>query len=1048
MALPLAAIALPLAVPAAAQTTAPAGPPAATGTNTTAKQAPAAPAMRAAPAALTGTQTAPTAQTVPTAQTAPTAQTVPTAQTGAAPVVIIGASGLEWEQLTEENAPHLLDFQTTARAANVVVRGVSRTPCPAEGWLTLGAGARAKIDGPCTALSGPEANGTIPGWAELTSAHIDNDAVPLARLGTLAQVADPEATLAAGPGAALALAREGVFSGTYLDIDSTFASSALASQVASALPGKALAVFDLGVVNPPAAPASTAKEADTAPASTAKEADTAPASTAEEADTAPAGNANADAEKTALAGRDLAEIDRRFSEVLQAVETAAPQAQIIVTGVGQSQTAEARLGYFAMRGPGSAAMSDPAAVSGSAGTTSSATNSGAGSGTDAAADSATAATAAAADSATATGPGLAYSKATRTYGLVQLTDIAPTLATQAATANTSGAAPAEPLLSAGKATDKYDARTTVYIEARKAHVSQKVAPAARLILVVLTVTVTLLGLARIILRRPGDGSTGFAQIICWVAAIPAGSLLVNLLPWWYFNNPQLSLLVCIALCAAIIAVFALWTPQKLRSRIISAGYGKNLIGAQSDYAPGGAKNPHRRTPGPVAGLLSGRRQRSVKGRVTAPEGVLLNVDRRAVYRGETITAGGEIDETGENRTGESRTSETRTGKTGPATSQAASQSTSTGETSPATGKPSASPTASRSAAEARAEAAAAASARAAQLAARLTARVSSWVTAPLVRVAAITFILIAADLLQRWLFQPSSSLMVSSVFGMHPALGARYYGLPNTMFALLTVGGLAIAAWLARLFVRRGERRRAVGAVVVMWAVTICLDALPFLGADFGGAPAITLGFAALAIGYAGGKRFGWLAAGGAIVAGGLISAGIAVLDRLLGASTHLGAFAATASHGGLERVVARKLQAMFYGLDPRAGAVLLVVIAAAIVLAAWLISRGKIRWPRHPLLAAFALAWRDTPLGRAVLTASVLALLLGSLMNDSGFSIAGFGACLLLPLWVLMVERYVVAVSVADADADAEANAKASSEANAKAGSEASATAAKQPGK
>ncbi|VDG75416.1 Uncharacterised protein [Actinobaculum suis] len=1018
VALPLAAIALPLAVPAAAQTTAPAGPPATLGASTTAKQAP------AAPAALTGTQTAPTAQTVPTAQTAPTAQTVPTAQTGAAPVVIIGASGLEWEQLTEENAPHLLDFQTTARAANVVVRGASRTPCPAEGWLTLGAGARAKIDGPCTALSAPEANGTIPRWAELTSAHIGNDAVPLARLGAVAQVADPEATLAAGPGAALALAREGVFSGTYLDIDSTPASSALASQVASVLPGKALAVFDLGVVNPPAAPASTAAEADTAPA----------------------GNANADAEKTALAGRDLAEIDRRFSEVLQAVETAAPQAQIIVTGVGQSQTAEARLGYFAMRGPGSAAMSDPAAVSGSAGTTSSATNSGAGSGTDAAADSATAATAAAADSATATGPGLAYSKATRTYGLVQLTDIAPTLATQAATANTSGAAPAEPLLSVGKATDKYDARTTVYIEARKAHVSQKVAPAARLILVVLTVAVTVLGLARIILRRPGDGSTGFAQIICWVAAIPAGSLLVNLLPWWYFNNPQLSLLVCIALCAAIIAVFALWTPQKLRSRIISAGYGKNLIGAQSDYAPRGAKNPHRRTPGPVAGLLSGRRQRSVKGRVTAPEGVLLNVDRRAVYRGETITAGGEIDETGENRTGESRTSETRTGKTGPATSQAASQSTSTGETSPATGKPSASPTASRSAAEARAEAAAAASARAAQLATRLTARVSSWVTAPLVRVAAITFILIAADLLQRWLFQPSSSLMVSSVFGMHPALGARYYGLPNTMFALLTVGGLAIAAWLARLFVRRGERRRAVGAVVVMWAVTICLDALPFLGADFGGAPAITLGFAALAIGYAAGKRFGWLAAGGAIVAGGLISAGIAVLDRLLGASTHLGAFAATASHGGLERVVARKLQAMFYGLDPRAGAVLLAVIAAAIVLAAWLISRGKIRWPRHPLLAAFSLAWRDTPLGRAVLTASVLALLLGSLMNDSGFSIAGFGACLLLPLWVLMVERYVVAVSVADADADAEA--KASSEANAKAGSEASATAAKQPGK
>ncbi|KMY23210.1 hypothetical protein ACU19_05565 [Actinobaculum suis] len=1009
MALPLAAIALPLAVPAAAQTTAPASPPAATGTNTTAKQAPAAPAMPAAPAALTGTQTS------------PTAQTVPTAQTGAAPVVIIGASGLEWEQLTEENAPHLLDFQTTARAANVVVRGASRTPCLAEGWLTLGAGARAKIDGPCTALSGPEANGTIPGWAELTSAHIDNDAVPLARLGALAQVADPEATLAAGPGAALALAREGVFSGTYLDIDSTPASGALASQVASVLPGKALAVFDLGVVNPPAAPASTA----------------------EEADTAPAGNANADAEKTALAGQDLAEIDRRFSEVLQAVETAAPQAQIIVTGVGQSQTAEARLGYFAMRGPGSAAMSDPAAVSGSAGTTSSATNSGAGSGTDAAADSAT-----------VTGPGLAYSKATRTYGLVQLTDIAPTLATQAATANTSGAAPAEPLLSAGKATDKYDARTTVYIEARKAHVFQKVAPAARLILVVLTVTVTLLGLARIILRRPGDGSTGFAQIICWVAAIPAGSLLVNLLPWWYFNNPQLSLLVCIALCAAIIAVFALWTPQKLRSRIISAGYGKNLIGAQSDYAPGGAKNPHRRTPGPVAGLLSGRRQRSVKGRVTAPEGVLLNVDRRAVYRGETITAGGEIDETGETRTG--KTSPATSPATSQATSQAASQSTSTGETSPATGKPSASPTASRSAAEARAEAAAAASARAAQLATRLTARVSSWVTAPLVRVAAITFILIAADLLQRWLFQPSSSLMVSSVFGMHPALGARYYGLPNTMFALLTVGGLAIAAWLARLFVRRGERRRAVGAVVVMWAVTICLDALPFLGADFGGAPAITLGFAALAIGYAAGKRFGWLAAGGAIVAGGLISAGIAVLDRLLGASTHLGAFAATASHGGLERVVARKLQAMFYGLDPRAGAVLLAVIAAAIVLGAWLISRGKIRWPRHPLLAAFALAWRDTPLGRAVLTASVLALLLGSLMNDSGFSIAGFGACLLLPLWVLMVERYVVAVSVADADADAEASAKASSEANAKAGpganakagSEASATAAKQPGK
>ena len=58
-------------------------------------------------------------------------------------VIVIGAPGLSWKDVTEDKAPAITSFAEGAAVANLNVRSTYFTSCPTDGWLGLSAGTRA-----------------------------------------------------------------------------------------------------------------------------------------------------------------------------------------------------------------------------------------------------------------------------------------------------------------------------------------------------------------------------------------------------------------------------------------------------------------------------------------------------------------------------------------------------------------------------------------------------------------------------------------------------------------------------------------------------------------------------------------------------------------------------------------------------------------------------------------------------------------------------------------------------------------------------------------
>src|SRR5690242_1751134 len=141
----------------------------------------------------------------------PAAAATPAAAAPAGPVVLLGTSGLRWDDIDDNPALSALLEDATGQLA---VRSVRATTCPADGWLAISAGRRAAdtgTEGSCRALSlpVPTAGGaaTVPRWRDYVSAAAGESfqAEPGLLGETLAE-ADRTA-VAVGPGAAIALAR-------------------------------------------------------------------------------------------------------------------------------------------------------------------------------------------------------------------------------------------------------------------------------------------------------------------------------------------------------------------------------------------------------------------------------------------------------------------------------------------------------------------------------------------------------------------------------------------------------------------------------------------------------------------------------------------------------------------------------------------------------------------------------------------------------------------------------------------------------------------------
>ncbi|MCL2467254.1 MAG: hypothetical protein FWF21_08320 [Micrococcales bacterium] len=136
----------------------------------------------------------------------PPPNTDPVPERAQRPLVLLGTAGLRWSDVSQTNTPTLAALSQTWGVANMAVRTVRPTTCPADGWLTVSAGNRTgdlpHRDG-CRDLGGVRA-GRVDFWDQyLRGSH---DGTVPGQLGqALAAAEIPVAGI--GPGAAVALAR-------------------------------------------------------------------------------------------------------------------------------------------------------------------------------------------------------------------------------------------------------------------------------------------------------------------------------------------------------------------------------------------------------------------------------------------------------------------------------------------------------------------------------------------------------------------------------------------------------------------------------------------------------------------------------------------------------------------------------------------------------------------------------------------------------------------------------------------------------------------------
>ena len=175
-------------------------------------------------------------------------------------VVVIGTGGVTWEDVSELGTPALWGLAQDGSIGNLVVRTVRSTTCPADGWLALSSGNRAgdsynAKSTPCRLLeNADEGNGTsVPAWDDyLTGVADQSFSSVIGAFGDAVSAAGIPAT-AIGPGAAIALSTsQGTVAGNYLATAQGTtpipATPDLAASTATALETSELVVVDVGSV--------------------------------------------------------------------------------------------------------------------------------------------------------------------------------------------------------------------------------------------------------------------------------------------------------------------------------------------------------------------------------------------------------------------------------------------------------------------------------------------------------------------------------------------------------------------------------------------------------------------------------------------------------------------------------------------------------------------------------------------------------------------------------------------------------------------------------
>ncbi len=264
---------------------------------------------------------------------------------------------------------------------------------------------------------------------------------------------------------------------------------------------------------------------------------------------------------------------------------------------------------------------------------------------------------------------------------------------------------------------------------------------------------------------------------------------------------------------------------------------------------------------------------------------------------------------------------------------------------------------------------------------------------PLIVVCSTTIAVLAVDVMT------GSRLQLSSLMGLQPVIGGRFYGMGNTTFALFATATLLLCIAVGSELITLGQRRNAAAAVAAIGIGAVIVDASPSWGSDLGGTTGLLPAVLFLVVVILQIKLTWrvWLAMGGVV---GLFLVLLGLMDWIRPAESrsHLGRFVQTAVDGGAWDVVVRKLaqNATLFFSNP-----LSLLIPVVLGLFAYVLAKPN-WWAAAPLRRPF----EDIPLLRPGLISIMIMWVLGFALNDSGAAIPAVGATLACPLVIALAIR------------------------------------------
>jgi hypothetical protein len=228
-----------------------------------------------------------------------------------------------------------------------------------------------------------------------------------------------------------------------------------------------------------------------------------------------------------------------------------------------------------------------------------------------------------------------------------------------------------------------------------------------------------------------------------------------------------------------------------------------------------------------------------------------------------------------------------------------------------------------------------------------------------------------------------SPLATLSLLGPNPGLGVRFYGIGNELEALLTVLVLAGTGAAIQGFAPRLAPRNAAAVFLAVGLACAFVFAAGRFGADVGAAIVMPIGAGAAASKVATPQRRTALLV---IMTSSLAFVGfISAIDLISGANAHLTRSVLDAGgFGDLAQVAQRRLQLSAHSF---ARPIVFVFLPLLLAIAALAIAR------RETLRAWFAAA----PLLAAGVLGALVAIVVGTLANDSGALVLEIGAAYLL---------------------------------------------------